>query len=133
MPIIIKKGTNASLFTLENGKKLLIEVNNVLNHVSDEDYEMLMRKYGAFLSERILSDKNPNGCFIVQNKKEDAKAQAKEVENDIPKDASAPMTKEEADEAVEQIEIATEALITEKPIEQVAEEKKKRGRKNKKV
>ena len=133
MPIIIKKGTNPSLFTLENGKKILLEVNNVLNYVSDEDFELLMNRYGAFLSERIISDKNPNGCFIVQNRKEDAKAQSKEVENDIPKDGSAPMTKEEADEAVEQIETATESLILEKPIEQIEEEKKKRGRKSKRI
>lgn len=84
--IIIKKGTNPSSFRLRNGKVLTFYP-DMLQTVSDADYEALMFEYGKFITPRIISDKNPCGCFIVGGVK--AADQNKEVGK--VKDKSAPI------------------------------------------
>lgn len=92
MPTIIKKGTNPSAFRLRNGKTIQIEVGagggDMLNIISDADYDMLMREYGNFIRERIISDKNPRGCFIIHDSREYAAGMGKEIGDEI-KDNSA--------------------------------------------
>lgn len=97
MAIIVKKGTNSQIFRLKSGRVVLLEVSPVFNHLDDSLFDELMSEFGAFIKERVISDKNPHGCFIVQDNREDAKAQDKEVGDEI-KDASAPV----------EVEVATE-------------------------
>ena len=59
------------------------------NVISDADYDALMAEYGTFIKPRIISDKNPDGCFIVHNS--DAAARAQSAEIGDKKDASAPI------------------------------------------
>lgn len=93
MATIIKKGTNPSCFKLSNGKIIKLEVGvaggNYLNIISDADFSQLMEEYGSFIRPRILSDKNPGGCFIISESLSYAKDMNKEV-GEI-KDASAPI------------------------------------------
>lgn len=89
MVSIVKKGTNPSCFNLKSGKKIIFEP-DILNVLSDDDFEELMNEYGSFIKERIISDKNPRGCFIVNAKAESAKAEQKEIGDEI-KDRSAPI------------------------------------------
>lgn len=89
MATIIKKGTNKSAFRLKSGELITLEVNGVLNIIEDKLFEKLMAEYGSFIRPRIISDKNPNGCFIVSEKKSIAVDQDKEV-GEI-KDKSAPI------------------------------------------
>lgn len=96
MTTIVKKGTNAQVFRLKSGKVVLLEVSPVLNHLEDKDFDELMSEFGAFIKERVISDKNPHGCFIIQDNREDAKAQDTEVGDEI-KDASAPVEVEECE------------------------------------
>ena len=83
MPTIIKKGTNNSAFRLRNGHTILIEAGlgggDHLNFISDADFDALMAEYGTFIRERILSDKNPTGCFIIHDSREYAKDLGAEV------------------------------------------------------
>ena len=94
MPVIIKKGTNPSAFRLKNGKTILIQVGfgggDYINIVSDADYDALMHEYGAFIKERIISDSNPRGCFIINDNREYAQDMGKEIGTEI-KDNSAPI------------------------------------------
>ncbi len=96
--IVIKKGTCPSAFVLKNGKKIVLQVGigggDFLNVIKDEDWQQLMKEYGSFITPRIRSEKNPNGCFIVNEKKAYAEDFAKEV-GEV-KDGSAQMTEEEA-------------------------------------
>ncbi len=93
MAVIIKKGTNSSVFRLRNGKTIKINVapggGDLLNVISDADYDALMAEYGTFIKPRIISDKNPDGCFIVHNSEAAARAQSAEIGDK--KDASAPI------------------------------------------
>lgn len=93
MATIIKKGTNPSSFRLSNGKVITLEVGfnggQYLNIIKDADFELLMKEYGGFITPRILSDKNPGGCFIVSESKAYAEDMNKEV-GEI-KDKSAPI------------------------------------------
>ena len=100
MPTIVKKGTCPSIFRLRSGKIVTLDVSPVLNFIDDTTFEELMIEYGHFIKERIISDKNPNGCFIFGIKPESAKAQDKEVGNEI-KDYSAPIEVEEQKEPEE--------------------------------
>lgn len=78
MATLIKKGTNASCFRLKTGKLITLQP-DVMVILSVNDYEALMAEYGSFIMPRILTDKNPMGCFIVSNKSDKAKDQSKEV------------------------------------------------------
>ena len=80
MPTIIKKGTNASCFRLPNGKVVMLEP-DVLKVLNKDEYDLLMSEYGSFIKPRIITDAKPNGCFIVNDKAVNAKAQDKEVGN----------------------------------------------------
>lgn len=84
--IIIKKGTNPSSFRLRNGNVLTFYP-DVLTEVKDADFEALMFEYGKFITPRIISDKNPGGCFIVGG----AKAADQNKEVGIVEDKSAPI------------------------------------------
>ena len=90
MTTIVKKGTCPSIFRLRSGKIITLEVSPVLNFIDDVSFEDLMVEYGNFIKERVISDKNPNGCFIIGVKPENAKAQDVEVGEEI-KDNSAPI------------------------------------------
>lgn len=90
MATIVKKGTNPSAFKLKNGKTILLQVGGILNVIPDEDFDALMKEYGSFITPRIISDKNPMGCFIVSDKREDAKDMSNEIGDEI-KDNSAPV------------------------------------------
>ena len=94
MPVIIKKGTNPSAFRLKTGKTILIQVGfgggDFINTISEADFDELMREYGVFIKERIISDSNPRGCFIIHDNREYAKDMGKEIGTEI-KDNSAPI------------------------------------------
>jgi hypothetical protein len=94
MPTIIKKGTNPSAFRLASGKNVVLRVGagggDFLNILSDSDYEMLMKEYGNFITPRIISDKNPRGCFIISETIAKAQDMGKEIGSEI-KDNSAPI------------------------------------------
>lgn len=83
MPTIIKKGTNNSAFRLRNGHTIVLQAGlgggDHLNILTDAEYDALMAEYGTFILPRILSDKNPNGCFIIHDKREYAKDLGAEV------------------------------------------------------
>ena len=68
--IIVKRGTNASCFALKKGVTITLQPDPILNVIPDALFDQLMAQYGSFIKPRIQSDKNPNGCFIVQTKKE---------------------------------------------------------------
>ena len=83
MPTIIKKGTNNSAFKLRNGHTIVLQVGfgggDHLNILTDQEYDALMAEYGTFIRPRIISDKNPNGCFIIHDSREYAKDFGAEV------------------------------------------------------
>lgn len=83
MATIIKKGTNPSSFRLSTGKVITLQVGagggQFLNIISDNDFELLMKEYGGFINPRILSDKNPGGCFIISENRSYAADMSKEV------------------------------------------------------
>ena len=87
MPTIIKKGTNPSAFRLKNGKTIKIEVGRgggeMFNFVSEDDFKALMQEYGCFISPRIISDSNPDGCFIIHADKKVAQDMSKEIGDEI--------------------------------------------------
>lgn len=66
MPTIVKKGTNPSAFRLN--KRTIICEPNVITVISDEEYAELKEKYGAFIEPRIITEKNPCGCFLVSER-----------------------------------------------------------------
>ena len=68
MPTIIKKGTNPSSFRVRN--KTIVLRPNILTFVSDEDFMELKNKWWGFIGPRVISDKNPAGCFIISEKSE---------------------------------------------------------------
>lgn len=68
MTSIIKKGTNASAFKLSS--RTIVCDPNIITVITDDEYAELMNKYGNFIKERVLSDKNPGGCFILNNNKD---------------------------------------------------------------
>lgn len=90
MVTIVKKGTNPSAFKLKNGKLIVLEAGGILNTIKDEDFDDLMKEYGSFVSQRIVSDKNPCGCFIISDKRQYAADMSNEIGDEI-KDNSAPI------------------------------------------
>ena len=90
MATIVKKGTNPSAFKLKSGKTVVLEVGGMLNIIPDDVYDELMKEYGSFITPRIVSDKNPCGCFIISEKREVAKDMSNEIGDEI-KDNSAPV------------------------------------------
>ena len=78
MATIIKKGTCASCFKLPSGRMIMLHP-DVIVTLKDAEYEELMKEYGSFITPRILTDKNPSGCFIVSTKVAKAADQNKEV------------------------------------------------------
>lgn len=94
MPTIIKKGTNNSAFRLRDGRTIVIRTGfgggDELNILSDKDFDGLMGEYGAFIKPRTISDRNPNGCFIIHDSRTYAKDMSKEIGDEI-KDNSAPI------------------------------------------
>ena len=115
--IIVKRGTNASCFALKNGVTVTLRPEPILNMIPDAVYELLMAQYGSFITPRIHSDKNPNGCFIIQGKTKDAFAQEKEA--GALKDGSAQMNGDELKKAEETVtqtlaEIQKEKKLTRK-------------------
>ncbi len=114
MPTIIKKGTNSSAFQLRSGKKIVIKVGDgggdFLNILTDAEYAELMKEYGNFIEPRIISDKNPNGCFIISNSSAHAQGFAAEVGDEI-KDNSAQIEIDAASETpvIEVVEPEIEA------------------------
>lgn len=77
--IIVKRGTCPSSFALSNGHVVVLRPEPFLNIITDEIYEVLIREWGAFITPRICSDKNPKGCFVVQMTTASAQAQKKEM------------------------------------------------------
>jgi hypothetical protein len=67
MVAIIKKGTNPSSFRLKTGRVITLQP-DILTVVTDDNFEELMREYGSFIEPRIISDKNPSGCFIISQR-----------------------------------------------------------------
>lgn len=101
--IIIKRGTNASCFALKKGITVTLQPEPLLNIIPDVVFDALMAQYGSFIKPRIQSEQNPNGCFIIQQKKENATAQEKDAGALL--DGSAPLdgeTLKKAEETVEQ-------------------------------
>jgi hypothetical protein len=78
MSSIIKKGTNACSFRLDNGKLITLEP-DILVVLDESTFNQLMGEYGSFIIPRIISDSNPRGCFIVNRKSDYAKDMNKEV------------------------------------------------------
>ena len=111
MSSIIKKGTNASAFRLKDGKLITLEP-DVLVVLKEDIFEELMREYGSFITPRIITEANPNGCFIVNRKSDFALDMNKEVGKI--KDNSA------------QIEVTT-GIVAEAPKEEPKEEPKKKA------
>lgn len=107
--IVIKKGTCPSAFVLRNGKKIVLEVGagggDFLNVVPDADFEALMAEYGSFIKPRIRSEKNPTGCFIINEKKTYAEDFGKEV--GLVRDGSSKIVLEEKKPEIEKIEVKT--------------------------
>lgn len=89
MPSIIKKGTNPSAFRMRDGRTVVFQP-DIICTLSDADYDTLMAEYGAFISERRITDKNPNGCFIIHDSREYVETMSKEVADEI-QDNSAPI------------------------------------------
>ena len=71
MATIIKKGTNASAFVLSNGKTITLYP-DILCVLKDDDFGLLMKEYGSFITPRIYNEKsNINGCFMINSDKSD--------------------------------------------------------------
>lgn len=125
MPTIIKKGTNPSAFRLKNGKTILISVEkgggDVLNFISEDDFKALMREYGSFIAPRIISDKNPHGCFIISAESAFAKDMGSEIGDEI-KDNSAPVEIEDETTPETPIVEVSEPVIDSEPQTPVEEE-----------
>jgi hypothetical protein len=92
---IIKKGLNPSIFTVEKNKNIIINAEPILNKLTNEEYDLLIKKYGGFFLTRIFNEKtNPKGCFIVDRREDLAKDTAREVLPDLV-DNSKPVKAEE--------------------------------------
>lgn len=88
MPTIIKKGTNPSAFRLKD--KVLVLEPNIITTIPQKEFEELKKEWWGFIGPRIITDKNPCGCFIVSDKGVDyAKGFNNEV--GIVEDGSAPV------------------------------------------
>lgn len=116
MTTIVKKGTNANCFRLKNGKLITLEP-DVLVILTDTEFEMLMAEYGSFIKPRIITEANPNGCFLVNRKSNYVADMSKEV-GEV-KDGSSPVE-------------VTEGVIKEVPVKEAeGSAKPKRGRRKK--
>lgn len=102
MPTIVKKGTNPSSFVLKSGKVVTLNPSPMLNILDDATYEELMSEYGCFINERRISDKHPNGTYLIHDSAEYVKAQDKEIGKEI-KDKSAPIEVEQEVKAVKKV------------------------------
>lgn len=78
MSSIIKKGTNASSFRLSDKKLITLEP-DVLVVLKEDVFNQLMKEYGSFINPRIITESNPNGCFIVNRKADYVQDMNKEV------------------------------------------------------
>lgn len=58
---------------------VFIKGQSILNFIQDSDWERIYNKYKGFFDKRIQTEKNPNGCFIVNINKEKASEQGKEA------------------------------------------------------
>ncbi len=87
MPTIIKKGTNPSAFRLRSGKTIILKVGpgggEMMNVLTDREYDELMAEYGNFIRERRITDKNPRGTFIIHDSREYAEDMAREIGDEI--------------------------------------------------
>lgn len=95
MASIIKKGTNTSCFKLSDDTVITL-IPDVLVVLKDEVFDKLMKEYGSFIKPRIITESNPNGCFIVNFKTDHALGLSKEV-GEV-KDNSSPVEVEESEE-----------------------------------
>lgn len=93
--IVINKSTQNILFKI-GAEKVLIVGGNVLNTIKDETWDALYAKYKGYFDKRRFSDKNPTGCFSWQNKRENAKAEQKELNFSETVDNGKQMTLDEA-------------------------------------
>lgn len=78
MVAIVLKSTCDIAFPIK-GKEIVIKAGGVINSVTDEEYAEIMKNYGSFIENRRLSEKKPNGYFIIQGDKKRAKDMNKEV------------------------------------------------------
>lgn len=87
MPTIVKKGTNPSAFRLRSGKTIILKVGpgggEMMNVLTDREYDELMAEYGNFIRERRITDKNPRGTFIIHDSREYAEDMAREIGDEI--------------------------------------------------
>ena len=63
---IIKKGTNPSAFQLS--KRVLVLEPDVITVVSEEEMAELKHKWWGFIGPRVITEKNPLGCFIIRER-----------------------------------------------------------------
>lgn len=95
MQIIVNKQNAPIIFSV--GKKdVVIEGNSVLNYISDDDWAYIYTKWRKFIDKNTFCDKNPSGYFVLQAKKENAEAQAKELAVNDAEDKGRQMTLTEA-------------------------------------
>ena len=117
MPIIIQKDNAPCLFKQSDGRIVRLEPYPIMNKLSEEAFEALMKEYGGFIKPRILSDENPKGCFIIQGNEESAKSQEKEAGKDFHEEVKT------ADELMTEAKEEVEKQILEEKIEEKEEEK----------
>lgn len=97
---------------------ILIKGQGILNFVSETDWDRVYLMYKSYFDERIQTDKNPNGIYIVNDNRQYAIDQHKEVGN----------IKENIDETIEKI--VDETIKEEAPhLVEAHKENKKRARK----
>lgn len=78
MVAIVLKSTCDISFPIPN-KEIIIRAGGIINSVTEEEFAEIMKKYGTFIENRRLSEKNPSGYFIIQGDKKRAKDMSKEV------------------------------------------------------
>ena len=87
MASIIKKGTNASVISIK-GKNYVLNP-GIITYIEDGVFNDWLNNtgQGKFFASRIISDKNPGGCFAVHK----SSSSANSISNEIGevKDASA--------------------------------------------
>lgn len=66
MPVIVKKGTNPSAFRLS--KRTVVCEPDIVTVITDEELAEIKQKFGGFLEPRIITEKNPFGCFIISER-----------------------------------------------------------------
>lgn len=71
----------------------------MLNILDDATFEELMSEYGCFINERRISDKHPNGTYLIHDSADYIKDQDKEIGKEI-SDKSAPIEVEQDVKAV---------------------------------